>query len=206
MFVHGIADFYYDFELLKTLYTCDRQTLLICGVGTLVLSSSTSLYLVFKTMIEIERSSSEARDWHARNNIGVACVLLASSVRIESMTILRLKLRGRMIIAFPIEKKHFHFLRYYTGWVHVILAQIPQLLVCMALELCDHAKPCDQAKTVLGNAATSSISIMWTVVSHMASLIVLRATRESRQDRLAADMLPFEAVFARGEGIGFTVT
>jgi hypothetical protein len=211
MFIHGIVDLLLDINLCATLHACGREYLLLSAVATLVLSTATCLYLSFKTLIKIESTSSEARDWHLRNNAGVTCVLLASCCRIESMSILRLKLRGRMIVEFPIEKKHFHFLRYYSGWVHTVLAQIPQLLVCMAFqqkradgELCEELGVFSVSRSVVFSVVMSSVSIIWSAVSHLGSLTVARATRVSEQDRLAADMqasLHFPALVNRGGGV-----
>ena len=71
-------------------------------------------------------------------------VILCSACRIESLAILRLRLCDTMMLDFPIDPRHFHFLRY-NGWFHAILADIPHLLVAVAVLADQDATGCEEA-------------------------------------------------------------
>jgi predicted outer membrane repeat protein len=62
-------------------------------------------------------------------------IIIASIIRIETLTLLRLKLRGSWVIQAPIKPKHYHFIRYRAGWFRYVMDDIPHLFINVALLL-----------------------------------------------------------------------
>ena len=184
MFMHGVTDLFADINLCVTLFCLARYRLACSALGTLLLSTATTWFRAGNSLRRIQRDNPAARAWYIANGSGATFVILMSCCRIESMAILRLRLCGRSIVDFPMDAKHFHFLRY-SGWFHAILADIPHLLVCTALlmDVSDRTGGCDgdfcKSWLLLSpqeSAAASIVfsvgSIVWGFVSRAGQLLV----------------------------------
>ena len=119
----------------------------------------------------------------------VTAVIFASSCRIESLAILRLKLTiptlgERELCHFPIEDKYFHFLMY-SGWFHAIVADIPHLLVAVALLDPSNSEDCgsgwlpDWLSAPAVTIFFSIGSILWGFVSRTSQWVVAQAQRRT---------------------------
>ena len=120
----------------------------------------------------------------------VTAVIFASSCRIESLAILRLKLTvpklgERELCHFPIDDKYFHFLMY-SGWFHAIVADIPHLLVAVALLHPSNSGTCGSEAWLphwlsapVVSIFFSSGSILWGFVSRTSQWVVAQAHRRT---------------------------
>lgn len=132
MFVVGFGDLVLDISLCLALYSCEKEYLLLACVTTLVVTMTVTIYLGFHTLNAIREGNDRAGDWWIKNGTAASLIIIASSSRVESLAILRLRLCGRMISDFPMAHEVFHFLRY-EGSYHYFLEDGPHLLIAVAL-------------------------------------------------------------------------
>ena len=192
MFIHGILDLATDGYFCFSLFWCRGRYLLGASfLCNLMLAALTTWYLSFRIVFPtIERNQPAAREWHIKHNKMVTAVIIASACRIESLAILRLRLRwsgrDRLLWCFPIEDKHFHFLQY-SGWFHAILADVPHLVAAVAL-LVDKAPAgdnchewyCECSSSAALSIFFSSGSIIWGTLSAAAQ--PLRTASSGRRE------------------------
>ena len=183
MFIHGVFDLASDGYFCFHIFQCPERTtstLGLCFLTNMMVAAMTTWYLSFWVVFPtIERNKPAARQWHIKHNKLVTAVIVASACRIESLAILRLRLRcsgqDRSLWYFPIEDKHFHFLQY-SGWFHAILADIPHLVVGAAV-LVDDDGGCDFPAAL--SIFFSSGSIIWGTLSRCGQLALADASRVS---------------------------
>ena len=160
----------------------------LASLISLLLPAIASLILTFTALATMESGNADAANWHRRHNIGVVLVIIASCMRIESLSILRLRLSyvpdciGR--IDFPgMTAKHYNFVRF-SGGYRAVVTDIPHMLVGIAMlhlageGTCtdDHwwlsLLPGDPAHAArycaIVNIVFSSTSIFWGFVSRVA--------------------------------------
>lgn len=188
MFVHGVLDIFSDVGLCLSTTGCQEGFLFLASLISLLLPAIASLILTFTALATMESGNADAANWHRRHNIGVVLVIIASCMRIESLSILRLRLSyvpdciGR--IDFPgMTAKHYNFVRF-SGGYRAVVTDIPHMLVGIAMlhlageGTCtdDHwwlsLLPGDPAHAArycaIVNIVFSSTSIFWGFVSRVA--------------------------------------
>ena len=84
----------------------------------------------------IQLESPEAAQWNIEYGTLTSLIVLASASRIESLAILRLRLRGRQVISMPMAHKHFHFVRH-AGMYHHLVEDFPHAVASITLILRD---------------------------------------------------------------------
>ena len=124
LFIYGLVDVVVDVMLCNSLLKCGLDMLFCCVVSTLVVTTLMTWYLGWSTLRHVVasdgRPGSPAKAWLSDNPILGPAIVLASSSRLNSMAILRLRMCGTMLIDFPDSADHrfFHFLRH-AGMYHV---------------------------------------------------------------------------------------
>jgi hypothetical protein len=138
MFVYGVADLALDIGLCFTLASCGQHVLLCCCLTTLAVTTTMTWYLGYSTLKGVvradRREGSPSSSWLTKHPLIGPLIVLASSSRLNSMAILRLRICGRMLIDFPDSEDHrfFHFMRN-AGLYHFWVEDIPHVLISMAL-------------------------------------------------------------------------
>jgi hypothetical protein len=187
MFVWGLVDIVLDIGQSVSLASCGHWWLFACSTTTFVATAAVSIYLGWHMLSRVAHQSEEARNWIAGHGKLAALVVLASSSRLESVAILRLRLCDRDIIQLPIEAVYFHFIRH-AGMFHFLLEDFPHGLVGVAQltkagEHCgDHGTfslPVDAKIITTLNVVFSLGSILFGVVLRSMQMLVLRAARGS---------------------------
>ena len=199
LFVHGLLDIFSDIGLCLSTTGCRQGYLFLASLISLLLPAIASLVLSFGALKAMEEGNTEAVRWHRSHYVGVTAVIVASCMRIESLSILRLRLSylpeclGR--IDFPgMTAKHYNFVRFAGGY-RAVVTDIPHLLVGFAmLDLAgdgtctdDHwwlgLLPGDPAQVArycaIVNIIFSATSIFWGFVSRVSWSIQNRALDES---------------------------
>jgi hypothetical protein len=103
-------------------------------------------------------------------------VVFASSSRLESMTVLRLRLCGKTLCNLPMEHRHFHYLKQ-AGWYHHIVEDIPLAVVSLTVIFASHnSKSClnlDDAwlPDVLGGDTVAKWSLAFSISSILFGLL-----------------------------------
>jgi hypothetical protein len=136
VFMHGGLDLVLDVWFCLTLFQCGEWCLFGCATTTTVATTAVSCYLGFSALRTIQRDSPAARGWVMGHRRLVAAVVVASSSRIESIAIFRLRLCGRDVIKLPMADKYFHFLKN-AGMYHHLIEDFPHAVVSVALLLRD---------------------------------------------------------------------
>ena len=140
MFFYGVFDLVLDVSLCATLSSCGQFVLFCCCMTTLVVTTLMTWSLGYMTLRRVvtadTRTGSPARRWLVDNPSMGPLIVLASSSRLNSMAILRLRICRTMILDFPDSDGHryFHFLRN-SGMYHFWVEDIPHALLCVALLL-----------------------------------------------------------------------
>jgi hypothetical protein len=186
MFVWGLFDLCFDIGQSVSLASCGHWWLFACSTATLLATFTVSIYLGKHMLLSVARGNEEARNWIAGHGKLVALVVLASSSRLESVAILRLRLCDQDIIKLPIEPAYFHFIRH-AGMFHVLLEDLPHGLVGVAQltagkNMCggndNFHMPVD-AETILKlNLIFSLGSIVFGVILRSTQMSVFRAARD----------------------------
>jgi hypothetical protein len=130
-FCWGIADLFFDILLCFTLVQCQQWWLFSCSFVTLIVTCVTSIFLGFKFLHTVGISHPGAQQWWLEHGKLATFVVLASSSRLESMAVLRLRICGRTLSSMPMEPRHFHFIRQ-AGLFHNLIEDIPHALVSIA--------------------------------------------------------------------------
>ena len=116
MFLFGVVDLIVDVRMIWTLKTCKQDVLLTCGLVTFVTTTFMTWYLGYATLKHIVSrpgGGPAARRWLGKNVVTAPLIVLASSSRLNSMAILRLRICGCQLIDFPDsqDQRYFHFLK-----------------------------------------------------------------------------------------------
>jgi hypothetical protein len=138
MFVFGVADLALDIGLCFTLASCDQVVLLCCCLVTLAVTTTMTWYLGYSTLKSVvradRREGSPSSAWLMKHPLIGPLIVLASSSRLNSMAILRLRVCGRMLIDFPDSADHrFFYFMQNAGLYHFWVEDIPHALISMAL-------------------------------------------------------------------------
>jgi hypothetical protein len=116
-FLWGLVDWIVDLSFCYSLWHCQQPVLAGCVTVSLLVTTAMTWYLGWYTLKFIVRTDrrvpSPAREWVARSPVFGPMIVVASSSRLNSMAILRLRLCGRMLIDFSDSPDHrfFHFMR-----------------------------------------------------------------------------------------------
>ena len=129
MFLFGLLDLVVDFRMIWTLKTCNQDVLLACGIVTFVTTTLMTWHLGYVTLKHIVSrpgGGPAAKRWLGKHVVVGPMVILASSSRLNSMAILRLRICGYQLIGFPDsrDQRYFHFLKnsgIYHYWVEPLL-------------------------------------------------------------------------------------
>ena len=132
VFVIGVLDLALDISLCLALSSCGKWHLLASCLTSLVVTIGVTIHLGFSTLNKIREGNEEAERWWIKNGTAASLIVIVSASRIESLAILRLRLRGNVISDFPMSDEGFHFLKY-EGSYHYILEDLPHLLAAIAL-------------------------------------------------------------------------
>jgi hypothetical protein len=142
MFVYGLVDLVIDVLFCASLWQCDQYVLFACGIATNVVTAGMTWYLGGRTLRSIvvndRREGSPAKSWLSDNQILGPLIVLASTSRLNSMAILRLKICGRPLLSFDDSDNHryFHFMRN-SGMFHYLVEDVPHALMSLAVIFAD---------------------------------------------------------------------
>lgn len=135
-----------------------------------------TIQLCFKILERADRDESTAAAWRVNSNTVTTLVVILSSSRIESLAILRLRLREELLVDYPMPQTVFQFTRF-CGSHHAILTDLPHLVVAVILLNIDAATKCSHQdllpswldllprSTALLSIAFSIGSLLWGWVS-----------------------------------------
>ena len=185
MFVYGVVDLVQDVWL--AIEVQDDRILFFTVVSTTVATMLTSVLLGFRMLHEIQADADIGEDASAwmlvprQQQIAAAVVILSAS-RIESLSILRLRLCGTKLLEFPMGAKHFFFIQS-AGAYHLVMEEIPHLLVSAA----QHQKGKEWTPVIV---LTVVLGVFGCVHMSVRALLLLMAWA-SRGERRA---LPLRAV------------
>ena len=111
------------------------------------------------------------------NQVLAPLIVVASSSRLNSMAILRLRLCGKLLLDFPDSEDHrfFHYMRH-SGMYHYLVEDIPHAVLSVAvLVLANHERGRESGDT-MGACAEGDFDLFGWVISHthvaIASLAV----------------------------------
>jgi hypothetical protein len=130
----GVVDFAMDISLCLTLLSCEMWLLLCCSSVTLLTTTAVTWHLGFLALRKITQKHKPAKDWIVRHPILAPMVVLASSSRLNSMAVLRLRICGWTCLDFPdsVDHRFFHFLRHagiYHYWLEDVPVSCPHLTI-----------------------------------------------------------------------------
>jgi hypothetical protein len=186
MFLWGVVDIFLDIGQSISLASCGHWWLFACSTVTFAATAAVSIYLGWHMLSRVAHGNEEARSWIADHGTLVSLVVLASTSRLESVAILRLRLCDRDIIKLPIESAYFHFIRH-AGMFHFLLEDFPHALVGVAQLTKAGENTCGEngtfhmpvdAKTITTlNVIFSLGSVVFGVILRSVQMLVLRAAR-----------------------------
>jgi hypothetical protein len=186
MFVWGLVDMSLDIGQSVSLASCGHWWLFACSTTTFLVTTAVCVYLGAHMLSAVADNSTEAQNWLANHGKLATLVVLASSSRLESVAILRLRLCDRDLIQLPIQPNYFHFIRH-AGLFHFLLEDFPHGLVGIAQltkegegtceEHSSFAMPIDATVITTLNVVFSLGSILFGVVLRSMQMLVLRAAR-----------------------------
>jgi hypothetical protein len=197
--VMGVVDFLLDISLCITLGSDKRWLLFGCSLGTLVATTLLSWYLGYRTLRHIIGLHQPARQWLISYPVLTPAIVIASSSRLNSMCILRLRICGHEILDFPDSPDHryFHFLRN-SGVYHYWLEDIPHALVSIALLSYEYDQvetqegaqsgiwadlPFGSRDVAFANLLMSALSIAFGLVSKMLQQLTLKVVVRTGEER-----------------------
>jgi hypothetical protein len=135
MFVWGVLDFVRGpLFLAVPLAQCGQWVLFGCSVWTLVVTTAVTIHLAYSWVDVVAASSTESRRWLVTRNKPLALIILASSSRLDMLSIFRLRLCGYILSDLPMESRHFHFIQN-SGMYHHLIEDLPHGLVGMVFAL-----------------------------------------------------------------------
>jgi hypothetical protein len=141
-FIYGLIDLAIDVLFCASLWHCDQYVLFACGVATMIVTTLMTWYLFSRTLLSIveydQREGSPTKKWLSDNQFLGPVVVLASSSRLNSMAILRLKIGDRELLDFDDSENHryFHFMRH-SGMYHYLVEDVPHALLSLVVILAD---------------------------------------------------------------------
>ena len=185
--------------LCITLGSDKRWLLFGCLLGTLVATTLLSWYLGYRTLRHIIGLHQPARQWLISYPVLTPAIVIASSSRLNSMCILRLRICGHEILDFPDSPDHryFHFLRN-SGVYHYWLEDIPHALVSIALLSYEYDQvetqegaqsgiwadlPFGSRDVAFANLLMSALSIAFGLVSKMLQQLTLKVVVRTGEER-----------------------
>jgi hypothetical protein len=135
MFIYGLVDLVIDLVFTYSLFNASQHRVLAgCATATMIVTVLLTWYLGWFTLRSVvahdQRSDQPAKKWFSANPILGPAIVLASSSRLNSMSILRLRLCNTMVVDWPDDDGHryFHFLRN-AGMFHYLVEDIPHALI-----------------------------------------------------------------------------
>jgi hypothetical protein len=198
----GAMELFIGLGFCIKLFHCEQWVLFWCTAVTFVSTVTTSYYLGFFAVLRsIIRESADARQYAIENQALVAAALLISGARIQSLSILRLRICNRNVTQMPMPKKYFHFVKN-AGMYHHIIGDIPHLVVSIVLlyvERCgestaSHWLPFSATTWAILRILFSASSLIWGIINKavqlmtmhtMASSVNRRSLRQSLLSRLS---------------------
>lgn len=186
MFCIGVVDMTVDLALCLALLSCGRLKLLMSCLGTTVVTTCTTLFLGFSALRKIKLHNRAARDWYITNGTTATIIVFLSSSRVESISILRLRLRMycyEWVVECPMSHEQFHFLRY-EGIYHYWLEDIPHIVVAVALfaTSSEDSAVCGQEYGWLGlSAEHAKLLAFCSIISSMFSIVFGSISKNGQQ-------------------------
>jgi hypothetical protein len=194
MFLWGLLDLFLDVGQSVSLASCGHWWLFVCSTATFLVTTVVCVHLGAHMLSAVAKDSDQARSWVADHGKLSTFVVLASSSRLESVAILRLRLCDRDIIKLPIQPAYFHFIRH-AGMFHFLLEDFPHALVGIAQlskagqDTCGQASafemPVDAKMVTKLNVIFSLGSIVFGVVLRWMQMLVLRTTQDNGGESLS---------------------
>jgi hypothetical protein len=140
MFATGILDLGLDISLCLALSSCNQPYLLASCLTTLVVTMGVTIHLGFSTLDQIREGNGNAGEWWIKNGSLASLTVIASSSRIESLAILKLRLcefhnerlcstitARNNIMTQPVSERQVKFLTRHEGGIsfHFIAMAVP---------------------------------------------------------------------------------
>jgi hypothetical protein len=129
-------------------------------------------YLGYRTLRSIvehdQRAGKPAAAWLSNHELAGPIVVLASSSRLNSMAILRLKIGQWKILDFDDSdnQRYFHFMRN-SGLFHYLVEDIPHAMTSLALISADHNLECGADE----NPTIAKLSLVFSLGSILLGII-----------------------------------
>jgi hypothetical protein len=185
LFVWGLIDLFIDVSFCYSLWHCSQPVLAGCVTVSLLVTTAMTWYLGYFTLKFIVKSDirdpSPAREWVSANSVLGPMIVVASSSRLNSMSILRLKFCGKLLIDFPDSPDHrfFHFLRS-SGMFHYLIEDIPHAVISLVALYGDEQLQCQPEVDLSGlplhvDPQTLSRWALWVSLISMALGVVSKS-------------------------------
>jgi hypothetical protein len=152
MFLVGVFNMFAQVLLMLKLRRGGDSQLFAVVLSSSISTVVTSLPLALCILHEIARDSRQNFFKEVmERGIGLVLVVLLSTSRIESLSILRLRLGMCSPKPFPMKEKHFYFIQS-IGAYHFFIKDVPHVLVSLALTQTDDFVP-RQSGSIAGEVA-----------------------------------------------------
>jgi hypothetical protein len=170
LFFYGLADIVIDTWFCVKLLLCGQTVLFVCGTATMILTTLMTWYLGCRTLRSIvdhdQRHGKPAAAWLSNHELAGPIVVLASSSRLNSMAILRLKIGKWKILDFDDSdnQRYFHFMRN-SGMFHYLVEDIPHAMTSLAVISAGHTMGCGEDPTI------AKLSLLFSLGSILVGII-----------------------------------
>ena len=181
LFVFGLADVVIDVWFCVKMWLCGQIVLFVCATATTIVTAMMTWYLGYRTLRSIvehdQRDGRPAAAWLSNHEFAGPIVVVASSSRLNSMAILRLKIGRWKILDFDDSdnQRYFHFMRN-SGMFHYLVEDIPHAMASLAVISAGHSMQCgaDQNPTVAKLSLVFSLgSILLGIISKTIQQLTL---------------------------------
>ena len=184
LFVYGLADVVIDAWFCVKMWACGQTVLFVCGTATMIVTTMMTWYLGYRTLRSIvehdQRDGKPAATWLSNHELAGPIVVLASSSRLNSMAILRLKIGKWKILDFDDSnnQRYFHFMRN-SGMFHYLVEDIPHAMTSLAVISAGHTMGCgaDEHPTIAKLSLVLSLgSILIGIISKTIQQLTIAIT------------------------------
>ena len=144
MFATGILDLGLDISLCLALSSCNQPYLLASCLTTLLVTMGVTIHLGFSTLDQIREGNGNAGEWWIKNGSLASLTVIASSSRIESLAILKLRLcefhnerlcstitARNNIMTQPVSERQVKFLTRHEGGISFHFISLQWLFLCL---------------------------------------------------------------------------
>jgi hypothetical protein len=139
-----------------SLLECGQIGLFICAISTSVLTMATTVYFTLSARSKIFEHD-DAAEWYRTGSHSkqAVVVMIVSSVRIDALALLHLRIFNRTLVDCPMKPEHFQWIRY-VGIYHCLMEDLSYVLIA-GLKL---AAGCDAESAAVLRIALSSFLIV----------------------------------------------